>query len=184
MASIRASKMWKSAAARSALYGGRGRTVHPSFVIDACGFKLACSRALCSSRISPPFLCGRTLVRLFYKVLKEFWMYRSELMVWACDKISIKVIPYALQKTVTMISPAEGVPLTFWSLPVTWCTSRFNIQHLYVVFMCFVFIWEQTATCATYSINWLVFITEMKSVYCAVPIGSLNKAVCASYLKG
>ena len=29
---------------------------------------------------------------------------------------------------------------------------------------CFVFIWEQTATCATYSINWLVFITEMKSV--------------------
>ena len=34
--------------------------------------------------------------------------------------------------------------------------------------MCFVFIWEQTATCATYSINWLVFITEMKSVYSAV----------------
>ena len=33
--------------------------------------------------------------------------------------------------------------------------------------MCFVFIWEQTATCATYSINWLVFITEMKSVYSA-----------------
>ena len=48
--------------------------------------------------------------------------------------------------------------------------------------MCFVFIWEQTATCAPYSINWLVFITEMKSVYCAVRTGSLNKAVCASYL--
>ena len=50
--------------------------------------------------------------------------------------------------------------------------------------MCFVFIWEQTATCATYSINWLVFMTEMKSVYCAVRTGSLNKAVCASSLKG
>ena len=50
--------------------------------------------------------------------------------------------------------------------------------------MCFVFIWEQTATCATYIINWLVFITEMKSVYCVVRTGSLNKAVCASYLKG
>ena len=49
--------------------------------------------------------------------------------------------------------------------------------------MCFVFIWEPTATCATYSINCLVFITEMKSVYCAVRTGSLNKAVCASYLK-
>ena len=52
------------------------------------------------------------------------------------------------------------------------------------VFMCFVFIWEQTATCTTYIINGLVFITEMKSVYCAVRTGSLNKAVCASYLKG
>jgi len=50
--------------------------------------------------------------------------------------------------------------------------------------MCFVFIWEQIATCATYSINWLVFITEMKSVYSAVRTGSLNKAVCASSLKG
>jgi len=50
--------------------------------------------------------------------------------------------------------------------------------------MCFVFIWEQTATCATYSINWLVFITEMKSVYSAVRTGSLNKAVCASSLNG
>ena len=48
--------------------------------------------------------------------------------------------------------------------------------------MCFVFIWEQTATCATYSINWSVFITEMKSVYSAVRTGSLNKAVCASPL--
>jgi len=55
----------------------------------------------------------------------------------------------------------------------------FNIQQLYAlphtVFMCFVFIWEQTATCATYSINWLVFIGEMKSVYSAVRTGYLNK---------
>ena len=49
--------------------------------------------------------------------------------------------------------------------------------------MCFVFIWEQTATCASYVINWLVFITEMESVYCAVRNGSLNKAVRASSLK-
>ena len=39
-------------------------------------------------------------------------------------------------------------------------------------------------TCATYSINWLVFITEMKSVYSAVRTGALNKAVCASSVKG
>jgi hypothetical protein len=51
-------------------------------------------------------------------------------------------------------------------------------------FLCFVFIWEQTATCATYSINWLVFITDLKSVYNAVRTESLNKAVCASSVKG
>ena len=63
--------------------------------------------------------------------------------------------------------------------------QQFNIQQLYAlphtVFICFVFIWEQTATCATYSINVLVFITEMESVYSAVRSGSLNKATCATY---
>jgi hypothetical protein len=64
-----------------------------------------------------------------------------------------------------------------------------QVQHsiivlsAHTVFMCFVFIWEQTATCAIYSINWLVFIAEMKSVYSAVRTGSLNKAVCVSSLK-
>ena len=64
--------------------------------------------------------------------------------------------------------------------------QQFNIQQLYVlptVFVCFIFISDQTATCATYIINWSVFITKMKSVYCAVRTGTLNKAVCHSYLK-
>jgi len=56
--------------------------------------------------------------------------------------------------------------------------QQFNIQQLYALptlYLCvFVFIWEQTATCATYSINWLVFITEMKSDYSAVRTGSLT----------
>jgi len=41
------------------------------------------------------------------------------------------------------------------------------------VFMCFVWIWEQTAIISLYSINWLVFITETVCVYCAVRTGSL-----------
>ena len=60
---------------------------------------------------------------------------------------------------------------------------QFNIQQLYALPRT-VFIWEQTATCATYSINWLVFITEMKSVYSAVRTGSLNKAVLHFVFKG
>jgi hypothetical protein len=42
------------------------------------------------------------------------------------------------------------------------------------VFMCFVWIWEQSAIISLYSINWLVCITDMESVYCAVRSGSLN----------
>ena len=41
------------------------------------------------------------------------------------------------------------------------------------VFMCFVWISEQTAIISLYSINWLVFITETLSVYCAVRTGCL-----------
>ena len=43
----------------------------------------------------------------------------------------------------------------------------------YTAFMCFVRISEQTAIFALYCINWLVFITEVESVYCAVNIESL-----------
>jgi hypothetical protein len=63
--------------------------------------------------------------------------------------------------------------------------QQFNIQQLYVLptlYLCyFVFSCEQTATCATYSTNLLVFITEMKIFYCAVRTGSLSKAVCTSF---
>jgi hypothetical protein len=43
---------------------------------------------------------------------------------------------------------------------------QFNIQQLYAlpaqwVFVCFVWIWEQTAIISLYSVNWLVFITEV-----------------------
>jgi hypothetical protein len=41
------------------------------------------------------------------------------------------------------------------------------------VFMCFVWISEQTAIVSLYSTNWLVFITETECVYCAVRTESL-----------
>jgi hypothetical protein len=43
---------------------------------------------------------------------------------------------------------------------------------------------KAVCACATYSINWLVFITKMKSVYRAVRTGPLNEAVCAPSFKG
>jgi hypothetical protein len=48
---------------------------------------------------------------------------------------------------------------------VTICTATFCPHS---VFMCFVWILEQTAFISLYSINWLVCITETESVYCAV----------------
>jgi hypothetical protein len=42
---------------------------------------------------------------------------------------------------------------------------------------------EAVCACATYSINWLVFITEMKSVYSAVRTRSLNKRSALRLLK-
>ena len=36
------------------------------------------------------------------------------------------------------------------------------------VFMCFVWIWEQTSIIPLYSVDWLVFVTETECVYCAV----------------
>ena len=67
--------------------------------------------------------------------------------------------------------------------------QQFNIQQLYALptlYLCVLYLSENKPrlVCATYSINCLVFVTEMKSVYCAVRTGSLNKAVCASHLKG
>ena len=66
--------------------------------------------------------------------------------------------------------------------------QQFNIQQLYVLptlYLCVLYLSEKkTATCTPHIINWLIFITEMKSVYFAVRTGSLNKAVCISYLKG
>jgi hypothetical protein len=50
--------------------------------------------------------------------------------------------------------------------------------------MCFVWISEQTAISSLYSTDWLVFITEAQSVYCAVRTGALNQTDKLSSLNG
>jgi len=55
--------------------------------------------------------------------------------------------------------------------------ARFSIQQFYALptqlYLCFVWISEQTTIISLYNINWLVFITESECVYCAVRTGSL-----------
>ena len=54
--------------------------------------------------------------------------------------------------------------LSLWSPAVTLRTASLTFSNStfcpHSVFMCFVWIWEQTAIISLYSINWLVFITE------------------------
>ena len=60
---------------------------------------------------------------------------------------------------------------------ITICTTSLTFNNStfcpHSVFMCFVWISEQTAIISLYTINWLVFITETESVYCAVRAQSL-----------
>jgi len=49
--------------------------------------------------------------------------------------------------------------------------------------MCFVWISEQTAIISLYNINWLVFVTQTESVYCAVRTGCLTERQADSSLQ-
>jgi len=55
---------------------------------------------------------------------------------------------------------------------VTICTTSLTFNNStfcpHSVFMCFVWISEQTAIISLYNINWLVFVTQPQCVYCAV----------------
>ena len=61
--------------------------------------------------------------------------------------------------------------VTIGTTSLTFSNSTF-CPH--TVFICFVWISEQTAIISLYNINWLVCITETESVYCAVRTGCLN----------
>ena len=97
--------------------------------------------------------------------------------VWNVKCSRYERICWRLSKESTLRRP-QNDPLNL--LKPTGYVMHQQVQHsrivrsAHTVFICFVFIWEQTATCATYIINWLVFITELKSVYCEVRTGSFK----------
>ena len=69
---------------------------------------------------------------------------------------------------------------------VTICTASLTFNNStfcpHSVFMCFVWISEQTAIISLYNINWLVFVTETQSVYSAVRTGSSSRVQIQSRL--
>jgi hypothetical protein len=106
----------------------------------------------------------------------DHYMYRTVITV--CTSKWSLYVPHSdhcMYRTVITICNAQ------WSLYVRqsghYTYRQFNIHNStfcpHSVFMCFVWISEQTAIISLYNINWLVFITETECVYCAVRTGCL-----------
>ena len=70
------------------------------------------------------------------------------------------------------ISPLKPSGHYMYRTVVTICTASLTFNNStfcpHSVFMCFVWISEQTAIISQYNINWLVFVRETECVYCAV----------------
>jgi len=86
--------------------------------------------------------------------------YHPNCIGWAVQ-ITHKLLVYCKRHGRLLFAPSDII----FFLNSTFCPHS--------VFMCFVWIWEQTAIIFLYNINWLVFITETECVYCAVRTGSL-----------
>jgi len=96
--------------------------------------------------------------------------------VWIWEQTAI-ISLYSINWLV-FITETECVYCAVRTGPLYTASLTFSNSTFYPhsVFMCFVWIWEQTAIISLYSINWLVFITETECVYCAVRTGSLYTA--------
>ena len=108
---------------------------------------------------------------------KKKWL-NARLHGVASFKIFLFCLPFLTAYRLNTELPSRA----YWlhDAPTGWAFNNFAFCPHSVQYLCFMFISKQTAIISLYSTDWLVFITEMKSVYCAVRTGCLNKAVCAS----
>ena len=102
--------------------------------------------------------------------IHKFYVLPTLCIYGFCVDLRTKIISlYSTALTGWFVQPRRSV-----------FTARYGMDLIYnstfcphSVFMCFVWIWEQTAIISLYNINWLVFITETECVYYAVRTGSL-----------
>ena len=96
--------------------------------------------------------------------------------VWIWEQTAI-ISPYNINGLV-FTTEMECVYCTVWTGSLYTASLTFSNSTFcpHTVFMCFVWIWEQTAIISPYNINGLVFTTEMECVYCEVRTGSLYTA--------
>jgi len=89
------------------------------------------------------------IIRVFVRSSYIWYVY------FVSDVTTVQPSGYYMYRTVVTICTAS----------LTYSNSTFCPHN---VFMCFVWISEQTAIISLYSINWLICITETECVYCAV----------------
>jgi hypothetical protein len=90
--------------------------------------------------------------------------------LYKCPAFSDKLDNYKLLKNAATYIQWNTQPLqvqlSLYVPPgVTYHNSKFCPHS---VFVCFVWIWEQTAIISPYSVKWLVCITERRSVFTAL----------------
>ena len=102
--------------------------------------------------------------------------------------------PPSIQFTIQSTTDAIGYGMRSWQRRQTSHEKKstgyvmhqqFNIQQLYALptlYLRVLYLSENKQQLVPLQHKPMGFITEMKSVYCAVRTGYLNKAVCASYL--
>ena len=116
--------------------------------------------------VRPGYICRQSLMSSGHCMYRQVVIIRTA--QWSIYLLHSGDYMYC---SVVTICTAE------WSLYVPhigqYMYHQFNTQQLHVlphtaVFMCFVWISEQTAIISLYNINWLVFVTQTECVYCAV----------------
>jgi hypothetical protein len=129
---------------------------------------------------TPPktYTCQNCEYRLITQtqILRQVTQNKRSVYCWALSIIRLTFLQKKNSKKLTLYIPV-----------VVLCTTRFiTLQNStfcpHSVFMCFVWIWQQTSIISLHSINWLVFITEKECVYCAVQKDPLSTGLIEVYL--
>jgi len=92
-----------------------------------------------------------------------------------CSEVVWRVLATHSTRQFPLQFPSRASPcaIRFQTHSTTSLTFTNSTFCPHTAFMCFVWIWEQTAIISLYNINWLVLIAETECVYCAVRTGYL-----------
>ena len=110
--------------------------------------------------------------------IQQFYVLPTQCIYVFCVDLRTNSYYFPIQHYLTGFYNRD---LTLYSPVVTICTASLTFNNStfcpHTEFMCFVWISEQTAIISLYNINWLVFITQTQSFYCAVRTEAINMEV-------